>query len=148
MNAFLIADIELTLRQNKAMQSPGESEWGFGQTLAIFVAVLPAFGDLSGVISKRPGKEHERANSHLKVLIRDGTLDEVEKLIHAGANPNIRTHGQCYYFCELVLPLKVWRDIANRTALEVAALSKNWDTVLRLVSNLGAGPNVPFSGTV
>lgn len=40
-NIVFLVDIELTLRQNKRVQSDGEDEWGFGQVLALLLLVVP-----------------------------------------------------------------------------------------------------------
>jgi hypothetical protein len=41
INVIFVVDIELTLRQNHNLQDSNESNWTFGQTLAMFLLVMP-----------------------------------------------------------------------------------------------------------
>jgi hypothetical protein len=93
ISALIIACTEHTLWNNKQFQDKGESEWGFGQTLAIFVAVLPALRDLSEVVSKRQGEAQAVADVHLNESIGCSDILAIEEWINAGANPNVRTRG-------------------------------------------------------
>jgi hypothetical protein len=88
-----IACTEATIKKNRTIQDPGDSEWGFGQTLAVFVAALPTLQDLSVVVSKKQGEAQVVADTRLKESIGGNDLAAIEKFIKAGANPNIRTHG-------------------------------------------------------
>jgi hypothetical protein len=41
VNVVFMADTELTIRRGKQQQQPGESQWTFGQTLALLLLCLP-----------------------------------------------------------------------------------------------------------
>jgi hypothetical protein len=95
MNAILIADIELTLQRNRHIQTPGESEWGFGQTLAILVAVIPTLWDFSEALSRKRKEAQRAADDHLQGHINVSDLARIVEVIKAGADPNVRANGWC-----------------------------------------------------
>lgn len=58
-NVIFVVDIELTLRRNRPHQAPGESNWTFGQILAIILLVLPLRDLVETVLARREKQRQE-----------------------------------------------------------------------------------------
>lgn len=95
VNVILIADVELTLLQNRGLQSPEESEWGFGQILAMLLVSMP-LRDLVEAIFRRRQEMQTKLDNALKKAIDDGDTKEISRWINAGADPSIESASESY----------------------------------------------------
>ncbi|KAH6911128.1 hypothetical protein BKA70DRAFT_53560 [Coprinopsis sp. MPI-PUGE-AT-0042] len=53
INLIFVIDIELTLVRNKGLQLEGETQWGFGQILAMLLVLLPLRDIAEAVLARR-----------------------------------------------------------------------------------------------
>jgi hypothetical protein len=100
INVVFIADIELTLRKNAYLQEgQSETEWGFGQILAMLLVFMPLRDLIESILARRQ-KRHEseirRQEQHslLKEAIRAGDVDQMVDLVKQGVDPNTTTEGE------------------------------------------------------
>ncbi|KAJ6461869.1 ankyrin repeat-containing domain protein [Mycena vitilis] len=167
-NLIFLVDIEFTLRRNRAHQSTGESEWTFGQTLAILLLVLPVRDLAETILARREKKrqdelvrrEKQRRDEHvisLQNAIRDdATIKTILDLIDTGADVNTKAEG-CDYPAALILAASrgdvgfvnalLMRGAAPNitggkrgSALAIACANTHSDVVTLLLQH-GADPN-------
>jgi len=151
--AFLI-DIELTLRDNRHLRKAGDSEWTFGQILAIILLVLP-MRDLRVFGARR------NFTSLLQNALRwheTTSTDILRDLVRRGANVNVKVEGSRYPTvlllavsdrrdAEFTRMLLVYganpnmKDGTDRTALQAASSHADLQIIKLLLAN-GADPNI------
>jgi hypothetical protein len=110
INLIFIVDIELSLHRNRKLVGSDESEWTFGQTLALLLLVLPIRDLMETILQhrlERPKKwllEQEerqirRKTELLQEAIRSQKIDDVKDLIKDGADVNIEAKGMVIVHC-------------------------------------------------
>ncbi|KAJ3526265.1 hypothetical protein NMY22_g10231 [Coprinellus aureogranulatus] len=90
VNIVFIADIELTLHRNGHLQTEEESQWGFGQILALLLIFMP-LRDLVEALFRRRQEMQTKLNDALKAAIGEKNLNEIFRWVGAGANINVKT---------------------------------------------------------
>lgn len=93
VNIIFIVDIELTIRGNQHLQNSEESQWGFGQILALLLLSMP-LRDVVEALFRRRQAIRTKLNRSLKDAIRDRSWDEIEWCV-AKADPNVKSDGMC-----------------------------------------------------
>lgn len=101
---ILLVDIELTLRRNQ-LQTSSESNWTFGQILAMLLLVLPLRDLIETLLARRETRrledlarrDKQRIDEHtlsLRTAIKANTKTEVLRdLIEKGADVNVEVEG-------------------------------------------------------
>ncbi|KAJ7059339.1 armadillo-type protein [Mycena amicta] len=100
INIILLVDIELTLRRNKRNQSTEEDQWGFGQTLALLLLVVPLRDFVTSILDIREKVKREKAvkekvqkdfEEHLQQAVSNDSFEghDFKALIQGGANPKV-----------------------------------------------------------
>ncbi|KAK7062497.1 hypothetical protein R3P38DRAFT_2835456 [Favolaschia claudopus] len=122
INIIFIVSIEVTLRQNSALIDPGESDWTFGQTLALLMLVLPlrdlrVFGARKDVSAGLRNAVNWQA--HTEILW---------DLVRRGADVNVEAEGAPY-----------------PTALLLAVKQRRDAEFTRILLSSGANPDIPDS---
>ncbi|KAJ3501162.1 hypothetical protein NMY22_g19019 [Coprinellus aureogranulatus] len=120
---------ELTLRRNTDLQGDhDETEWGFGQILAMLLLFLPLRDLVETILARRfRRQEKELKKREWKEALHLRNVHKILELVKLGADPNVRTEDG-------------W------TALEAATLKNDWDAFHILV-NASPNPadvNTPF----
>jgi hypothetical protein len=105
---ILLVDIELTLQRNHGLQTPGEtseSNWTFGQILAMLLLVLPLRDLIETLLARRETRrledlarrDKQRIDEHtlsLRTAIKANAKTEVLRdLIEKGADVNVEVEG-------------------------------------------------------
>ncbi|KAJ6535259.1 hypothetical protein DFH09DRAFT_1369652 [Mycena vulgaris] len=97
INILFIVDIELTLRRNKGDQN-GDSEWGFGQVLALMLLIIPlrdAWGALQEIQDKIRENLKGVQQKFNELILREceatPVVEELGHLMQKGADPNLWT---------------------------------------------------------
>lgn len=156
VNVIFIIDIELTLRMNYDLQGgEDEEEWRFGQILAMLLVSMPLRDLIETILARREKRVAKRdrqirrheVNNDLKKAIHAGESSKIMRLIQSeGADPNVATEGE---FGMLIMIVKMLIKNATvkdgRTALEVMASAREWDSVKTLIAT-GADLNTEFKG--
>ncbi|KAJ3548143.1 hypothetical protein NMY22_g1374 [Coprinellus aureogranulatus] len=125
VNIVFVVDIELTLRRNKELQAAGETEWGFGQVLAVLLLVMPLRDLIEMILARRQRRQEMQIKNHeWKEAIMLWKADDILKMVKEGANPNVRANN-------------------GRTALEVVSLTKNWQG-MRILAEAHTNVNTVF----
>ena len=101
INVVFIADIELTLRRNKDLQSEEneETQWGFGQILAMLLVFMPLRDIIDMILARRLRRQEEQIRRHeltasWKGAILTKDVDAILRLLKEGADPNVPTEGK------------------------------------------------------
>ncbi|KAJ6461872.1 ankyrin repeat-containing domain protein [Mycena vitilis] len=114
INLIFLVDIELTLRRNRTQQTTGESEWTFGQILAILLLVLPLRDLVETMLARRETKrqdelaqrEKRRREEHAASLRRaiegEAEMELIMGFINNGADVNTTVEA-CRYPTPLIL---------------------------------------------
>ncbi|KAJ7663354.1 ankyrin repeat-containing domain protein [Mycena polygramma] len=135
-NLIFLVDIELTLLRNRAHQTAGESEWTFGQILALLLLVLPLRDLVETMLARRETKRqeelarrekqrrYEHAASLRNAIEEKATMRTILDLIQNGAD--VDTYVE---------------DCEYPTALILAASRGDTDSV-RALLECGAAPNL------
>ncbi|KAH8077258.1 hypothetical protein BXZ70DRAFT_704804, partial [Cristinia sonorae] len=99
VNIIFLADIELTIQRNRHLQDSdsGETQWNFGQILAMLLLVLP-LRDLAETIVARRERRHEQQHKEeltrsLRVAIEQRLSRLFIGLIERGADVNTIVEG-------------------------------------------------------
>ena len=103
VNVIFVVDIELTLRNNKGIQQPGEAEWGFGQVLAVLLLFLP-LRDLVEMIFRRRQELTTQVDTEMKRAINEKDFQGISRWAIAGANPGIKGDGT--HLCHIIVPIR------------------------------------------
>ncbi|KAJ3531342.1 hypothetical protein NMY22_g8195 [Coprinellus aureogranulatus] len=93
VNIIFIADIELTLQRNGHLQTEEESQWGFGQILALLLIFMP-LRDLVEALFRRRQEMQTKLNDALKTAIGEKNLNEISRWVGAGADVDVQMDGQ------------------------------------------------------
>ncbi|KAJ7635483.1 ankyrin repeat-containing domain protein [Mycena polygramma] len=113
-NIIFLVDIELTLRRNRTHQLAGESEWTFGQILALLLLVLPLRDLVETMLARRETKRqeelarrekqrrYEHAASLRNAIEEKATMRTILDLIQNGADVDTYVEG-CDYPTALIL---------------------------------------------
>ncbi|KAJ6474046.1 hypothetical protein C8R47DRAFT_712660 [Mycena vitilis] len=150
-NIIFIVDTEAALRRNRDLQTEGESDWTFGQTLAVLLLILPlrdlrVFGARRDVSALLRNALHWRAPTEI-----------LWDLVRRGADVNVQAEGsqhptvlllavsrQDIEFTKILLSSSANPDIAEEsgsTALQMAASQGNLE-VAKLLLEQGADPDI------
>ncbi|KAJ3530347.1 hypothetical protein NMY22_g8614 [Coprinellus aureogranulatus] len=90
VNILFIVDIELTIRRNRRFQGAEESEWGFGQILAILLLAMP-LRDVVEAVFRRRHRLQSKLNNALREAINDRNWEGITTWVAAKADPNVKT---------------------------------------------------------
>jgi hypothetical protein len=94
INVIFLVNIELTLRQNRELQSPGESLWTFGQILAILLLVLPLRDLVETVLSRHEKQRRKEHTELLRNAIKESATSEtIRAIVKHGADVNVMVEG-------------------------------------------------------
>ncbi|THU97059.1 hypothetical protein K435DRAFT_796842 [Dendrothele bispora CBS 962.96] len=123
INLIFLVDIELTLHRNKVIQGSNESNWTFGQDLAMLLLAMP-LRDLTETMLERREKRQDkkRRDEHtesLKHAIEKEDFELCKQLIEKGADIDVK-------------------DSNDETAIQVA-LRLNKRDILQWLLEKGAG---------
>lgn len=96
IDVILIADIELTLRRNQALQAGGdEAQWGFGQVLAVVLLVVPAWQCLTIRGRRRMNdKQQEYLDTLMRWAIEGKDVERIAYCVGLGADLDIIGKGE------------------------------------------------------
>jgi hypothetical protein len=87
INLVFVVDLEKTLNQNQRLQEPGESDWGFGQILALLLLILP----LRDILEK---SFTYKITGFLRDAIRENRVEKFTDLVLKGADVNVVVDGK------------------------------------------------------
>jgi hypothetical protein len=93
INLIFIVDIELTLRANRSLQASDESEWGFGQILAMLLLVMPLRDLLETIFERRENRWKKKNMEMLQNAIKNEEVANLENLITSAANVDVLVNG-------------------------------------------------------
>ncbi|KAF6763578.1 hypothetical protein DFP72DRAFT_478817 [Ephemerocybe angulata] len=93
INLVFIIDIELALKQNAGLQSKDESEWGFGQILAMLLLFMPLRDLAETVLARRMKQRQKDLDMGLIGAINSKDRSMVLTWIARGANPKAKLEG-------------------------------------------------------
>ncbi|KAJ3550342.1 hypothetical protein NMY22_g545 [Coprinellus aureogranulatus] len=159
-DAIIIANIELTLRRNRHKQDrlrADESEWGFGQILAMILIFIP-LRDLGEAIVRRRHEIQTKLNEELNRAISRRDPPEVSRWCQAGADRQILENAldEAIIASQLQVSVKMityslgvelkWGAINSdeMTPLEVATSAEDWRLVQDLI-RAGVDVNAQFA---
>ncbi|KAJ7048545.1 ankyrin repeat-containing domain protein [Mycena amicta] len=137
VNLVFIFNIELTLRDNGHLRTRGESNWTFGQILAILLLVLP-LRDLRVF-----GVRRDFTTSLQSAVQWQGPTDLLRDLVRRGANVNVKAKGDITIFTMLHAYSKFTVAGSRYPTVLLLAVSERRDpefTQMLLV--YGADPNI------
>jgi hypothetical protein len=77
VNVVFLANIELTIYRAKGRQEGGESEWSFGQTLALFLLSLPIRDVVKFFQEVRESQLRDEYTTKLKLAVENERIEEV-----------------------------------------------------------------------
>jgi hypothetical protein len=93
INLIFILNIELTLRKNRSLQASDESEWGFGQVLAMLLLVMPLRDLLETIFERRERRWKEKNTDMLLNAIKNKEVANLENLVANATNVNVTADG-------------------------------------------------------
>ncbi|KAH8101618.1 ankyrin repeat-containing domain protein, partial [Cristinia sonorae] len=166
VNIIFLADIELTIQRNRHLQDSdsGETQWNFGQILAMLLLVLP-LRDLAETIVARRERRHQQQHKEeltrsLRIVIEQRSSGHFIGLIERGADVNTIVEGHRYatvlavaasqkdeVLVRSLIHLKANPCLNSKdgqTALNIATKQECWP-IIRLVVAAGADTNEIFS---
>ena len=99
INVIFVVDIELTLTRNPALQDEQESEWGFGQILAMLLIFIPLRDLVEMILARRLKRQEEQIKRHeltaaWKAAIVRKDSKKLMELVKEGADPNVTNEGE------------------------------------------------------
>ncbi|KAJ7664536.1 hypothetical protein DFH06DRAFT_1187984 [Mycena polygramma] len=132
-NIIFIVDTEAAFRRNRDLQTEGESDWTFGQTLAVLLLVLPlrdlrVFGARQDVTASLRNALHWRAPTEI-----------LWDLVRRGADVNVQAQGMVLF--SLLLHVHVFSGSRYQTVLLLAISRKDTELTKILLSS-GANPDI------
>ncbi|KAJ3522587.1 hypothetical protein NMY22_g11830 [Coprinellus aureogranulatus] len=128
VNIVFIADIELTLQRNGHLQTEEESQWGFGQILALLLIFMP-LRDLVEALFRRRQEMQTKLNDALKTAVGEKNLDAISRWVGAGADVNVQGDE-------------------GRTALSVACSQTGQRQLLSLLIDRGVDPDTMLTEAI
>jgi hypothetical protein len=105
INLVFLVDIELTLRRNRGQQEAGESDWTFGQILAMLLLFLPFRDLIEAMLARRETRRQEELAHREKQRIDEHTVslqnailgtantEILRDLVAKGATVNVQVEG-------------------------------------------------------
>ncbi|KAF5324029.1 hypothetical protein D9611_008320 [Ephemerocybe angulata] len=93
INLVFIIDIELALKQNEGLQSEDETQWGFGQILAMLLLFMPLRDLAETILARRMKQRQKDLDMALAAAINANDESMVRTWIARGANPNANLEG-------------------------------------------------------
>jgi hypothetical protein len=78
VNIVFVVSIETTISEHQVTE---ESNWTFGQTLAVLLLALPLRDVFDFVVHVRHDKRRERCTQELKVALNTGNMDKVKRVV-------------------------------------------------------------------
>jgi hypothetical protein len=97
VNILFIVDTELTLQRNEAYQGSGESEWGFGQILALLLLAVPLRDARIALRNIQNNLQQRFEQAFGTVCEADRARGELDAFLRAGANPRRKIPGRFGY---------------------------------------------------
>lgn len=95
INIVFIIDIELTLHRNRDLQASGETEWGFGQVLAVLLLFMPLRDLVEMILARRQRRQEEQISAHeWREAILLGDAYKILVMVKVGADPNVKASGE------------------------------------------------------
>jgi hypothetical protein len=82
INILLLADTEVAIHRNKPLTMDGDTDWTFGQTLALLLLLIP-IRDISEALSERRAR---KLGAKLLVAAEKGVLHSVQDALKSGAS--------------------------------------------------------------
>jgi hypothetical protein len=79
VNVVFMANIELTIHRAKGRQEGGESEWSFGQTLALFLLSLPIRDVVKFFQEVRESQHREKCTQELQSAVENKSIEKVRE---------------------------------------------------------------------
>lgn len=100
INLVFIIDIETTIRRAKTHQDArDESNWTFGQTLALLLLVLPMRDVYDYIRESHETERADAATEELKRAVKRNDLEVLRKVAHYASNVNAYVDGMlCFTF--------------------------------------------------
>jgi hypothetical protein len=95
VNVIFLVDIELTLSRNRILQnSVDESNWTFGQILAMLLLVLPLRDLVETVLARHEKQRRDEHTVSLRNAIQEkATTETLCNLVRNGADVNAEVEG-------------------------------------------------------
>ncbi|ESK84928.1 multiple ankyrin repeats single kh domain, partial [Moniliophthora roreri MCA 2997] len=126
INIIFLVDIELTLQQNQHLQEDSdESNWSFGQILALLLLVVPLRDLLEAILARREKRRIKEDTILFENAILAEEMGVIRDLVQKGVNVNVEAKDQ---------------DNRTITALQLASYKKDVSLITMLLDN-GADPN-------
>jgi hypothetical protein len=92
INIMFLVDVETTIRRAKIRQDHSESEWSFGQTLALLLLSLPLRDVFEFILQVQEQKRRERYTQQLRQAVERKDLLKVQQL-EKYADVRVAAHG-------------------------------------------------------
>lgn len=93
---MFVVDIELTRGLNSELQEKDESEWGFGQILAILLLLLPLRDLFEAILARRIKQRQGELEQDLQEAIEKEEFNAIKRAIDRGsAFPAPQSPGVC-----------------------------------------------------
>ncbi|KAJ7662678.1 ankyrin repeat-containing domain protein [Mycena polygramma] len=170
-NLIFVVDIELTLWRNRPHQDPGESNWTFGQILAIILLALPLRDLAETVLARRETqrkeelakREQQRRDEHTaslrNTIQQKASMKIILDLIENGVDVNMKVEESEYSTplilaasradADSVTALLAYgadpniRGVNDRSALQTACATNDRDShnIVKILLESGADPN-------
>jgi hypothetical protein len=94
INLVFIVDIELTRNMNSILQGPDESDWGFGQILAVLLLLLPLRDLIEATLARRLKQRQAELDEDLREAVERKEFDQVKRAIERGSSfPSPKSPG-------------------------------------------------------
>ena len=101
INILFIVDTELTLQRNKDNQQCGESDWGFGQILALLLLLVPLRDAWIALRNIQNNVQQRFEQAFRTVAEAEIARDDLSKLLLDGANPRQQIPGRFGNFLQM-----------------------------------------------
>ncbi|KAH6914572.1 hypothetical protein BKA70DRAFT_550655 [Coprinopsis sp. MPI-PUGE-AT-0042] len=94
VNIIFMFDIEATLKRNKAIQQGEETQWGFGQILAILLLFLPLRDLVETLLARRTKRRLAEITGELRGALESREIGGVYRAVTRGADLNKELDAQ------------------------------------------------------